>query len=82
MRFVKADVSKWDDISAFFALVKHYAGRIDQVYANAGFAQKSSIWDDVVDESGKLAEPELATMDVTLKGAIYSKAFPQVMRCY
>lgn len=72
MRFVKADVSKWDELSAFFAFAKHYAGRIDQVYANAGYAQSSSIWDDVIDDDGKLVEPELTTMDVTLKGVIYS----------
>ena len=70
---MKADVSKWDELSAFFAFVKHYAGRIDQVYANAGYVQQTTIWDDVVDEHGKLAAPDLSTMDVTLTGTLYSR---------
>lgn len=65
-------MTNWDSLSGFFGFVKHYAGRIDIVFANAGYVQKASPWDDVVDENGKLLEPDMATLDVTLKGVIYS----------
>lgn len=72
VHFIKADVSNWTELSAFFAQVRHFTGRIDHVYANAGYSQKYDLWGSTFDDDGQLAEPSTATLDVTLKGTIYS----------
>ena len=43
------------------------------VFANAGVVQDSAVWEDELDVSGNLAEPQLLTLDVTLKGVVLSK---------
>ena len=43
------------------------------VFANAGVVQDSVIWEDELDADGNLVEPQLLTLDVTLKGVVLSR---------
>ena len=72
VHFIRADVSSFLSLAAFFAAVHKTAGHIDLVFANAGVIQPSSIWDDDFSPEGDLLEPSLFTLDVTLKGIIFT----------
>ena len=72
MHFIRADVSSFLSLAAFFAAVQRTAGHIVLVFANAGVIQPTSIWDDELSPDGDLLEPSLLTLDVTLKGVIFT----------
>jgi NAD(P)-dependent dehydrogenase (short-subunit alcohol dehydrogenase family) len=71
--FSVANVTDWRSMSLFFAQVYQSAGTIDMVFANAGIIMHETIWVDDCDTDGNLSPPDLLTMDVCLKGAIFSE---------
>ena len=72
VQFIQADVSDFASLALFFSIVHKEAGHIDLVFANAGVIQQSSPWDDDFSADGELKEPSLLTLDVTLKGVIFT----------
>ena len=79
--FSRADVTDWKSLSSFFAGVKAKAGSVNMVFANAGAIQDSVIWEDEMDVDGNLAEPQLLTLDVTLKGVVLSRLLGHTGGC-
>jgi NAD(P)-dependent dehydrogenase (short-subunit alcohol dehydrogenase family) len=68
---VQGDVSKLDDLDRLFAQIKRERGRLDIVFANAGFARYAAL--------GSITE-ELydSTFDINVKGVLFTvqKALP------
>ncbi|KAG4429643.1 hypothetical protein IFR05_014878 [Cadophora sp. M221] len=60
-KFVKCDVSKWEDQVELFKTAASFTGKIDYVVANAGICNEN-----------EPTEPNLKTIDVNLKGALYT----------
>ncbi|PQE14351.1 short chain dehydrogenase reductase family oxidoreductase protein [Rutstroemia sp. NJR-2017a BBW] len=70
-KFVKCDVSNWEDQVELFREAASFTGKIDYVIANAGVCPK----DEVFDFSGPSlppSKPSLLTIDINLKGALYT----------
>lgn len=70
---MQADVTQWDSLSAAFSSVYKSAGRIDLVFANAGVIEKDRFWETSFLQDNHVPEPDMLTVDVTLKGALFSK---------
>ncbi|KAF4463142.1 hypothetical protein FALBO_10044 [Fusarium albosuccineum] len=70
--YYEADVTDWASQRDLFSVVKQKYGRIDLVFANAGVGERNTVFDDILDSDGSLAAPNLAVIDVNLKGAIYT----------
>ncbi|KAF7867368.1 hypothetical protein EAF04_005451 [Stromatinia cepivora] len=70
-KFVKCDVTKWEDQLQLFAEAALFAGKVDYVVANVGICLN----DEIFTFAGKDQEPtkpDLTTVDVNLKGALYT----------
>ncbi|PQE31736.1 short chain dehydrogenase reductase family oxidoreductase protein [Rutstroemia sp. NJR-2017a WRK4] len=70
-KFVKCDVSNWEDQVELFREAASFTGKIDYVIANAGVCPK----DEVFDFSGPSfppTKPSLTTIDINLKGTLYT----------
>ena len=72
VHFIKADVSDFASLASCFSVIHKEAGHLDLVFANAGVIQQNSPWDDDFTADGELKEPALLTLDVTLKGVIFT----------
>lgn len=72
VRFVKVDVTNWDDQVSLFATAASLApaGRIAHVVANAGIHRPDSVFN--VDISKPPTKPDLPTIDVNIIGALYT----------
>ncbi|OAL23030.1 hypothetical protein AYO20_11092 [Fonsecaea nubica] len=66
--FMKADISKWDELAAVFEHIYREQGRIDVVMANAGISREPKL---IVDEETP-SKPALHTVEVNLIGTIYT----------
>ncbi|KAL1903161.1 hypothetical protein Sste5346_000446 [Sporothrix stenoceras] len=72
VRFYEGSVSIWaDQLRIFEGVIAQY-GRVDLVFANAGIDEVvEDVFVDTIDEAtGKLQEPKLLVLDVTLRGVI------------
>jgi NAD(P)-dependent dehydrogenase (short-subunit alcohol dehydrogenase family) len=72
LRFVKCDTSKWDDQTRLFreAAALSPTGRISYVVANAGIIRSDEVF--MQDETDELKEPDLKTIDVNMKGTLFT----------
>ncbi|KAL5314362.1 hypothetical protein ACEPPN_018788 [Leptodophora sp. 'Broadleaf-Isolate-01'] len=70
-KFVKCDVSKWEDQVELFKTAATFTGKIDYVVANAGICPQDEIFSFAGDEN-EPTEPNLKAIDVNLKGALYT----------
>ncbi|CAD6893682.1 unnamed protein product [Tilletia laevis] len=69
---IKADVTNWEDqLAAFQAAEKHY-GSISVVVANAGITDVEMFYDDASEDVAVPKRPNLATIDVNIKGVVYT----------
>jgi NAD(P)-dependent dehydrogenase (short-subunit alcohol dehydrogenase family) len=68
----KGSVTIWSDQLKLFETAQDKYGAIDIVYANAGIDETAGTFIDSFDSNGKLEEPSLKTLDVSLKGAIFT----------
>ncbi|TGO31654.1 hypothetical protein BHYA_0455g00030 [Botrytis hyacinthi] len=70
-KFVKCDVTIWEDQRRLFTEAASFTGKVDYVIANAGICAP----DEVFTFAGKgqePTEPNLKTVDVNLKGTLYT----------
>lgn len=72
LRFIKLDVSSWENQRDAFIQVEEWFGRIDHVFANAGIGPTINFLDDTLDENGHLAPPDLRTININLLGVIFT----------
>jgi 15-hydroxyprostaglandin dehydrogenase (NAD) len=63
------DVSSWESSAAAFKKVFEWAGRIDFLAANAGVAEKESLY--TLPDEDEPQKPNLATVEVDLLGVFY-----------
>ena len=70
--FNQCDISDWDSHAAAFKRIYQERGSIDIVVANAGITEQGRL---VVTHEEEPQKPNLRTVDVNLKGTIYSKRF-------
>ncbi|GAA6009499.1 hypothetical protein JCM10207_003804 [Rhodosporidiobolus poonsookiae] len=66
------DVSKWADQVALFEHAEQKYDRIDIVFANAGIYERGNLLESKTTAEGKLEEPTLETLDVDVRGSIYT----------
>ncbi|KAK6066669.1 hypothetical protein SCUP234_11978 [Seiridium cupressi] len=69
--YVKADVSSWSEVLNLFTKTWERFGSIDVVLSNAGTHNFETIVDDKLDADGKLAAPNLKSLEVNLHSAAY-----------
>ncbi|KAF4468004.1 (-)-trans-carveol dehydrogenase [Fusarium albosuccineum] len=69
-KFVKTDVTKWEDLIMLFNEAKEAHGRVDHVFANAGIGPRADYLSTQLDPNGNLIEPSNMNLDVNLKGVI------------
>ncbi|KAF5981584.1 levodione reductase [Fusarium bulbicola] len=69
-RFVRTDVTRWEDLLALFKEAKKICGRIDHVFANAGIGPRTDYLSTRLDKNGDLVEPPSQVLDINLKGVI------------
>ena len=69
-RFVKADVTKYEEQLAAFETAFNLHSRLDFVFANAGIAGKADFYD--ITDLWPPKAPSLIVEDVCLRGIIYS----------
>ncbi|CAI7641896.1 unnamed protein product [Penicillium palitans] len=72
LKFIKLDVSSWENQRDAFIQVEEWFGRIDHVFANAGIGPTTNFLDDNLDENGQLTPPDLRTVNVNLLGVIFT----------
>lgn len=60
------DVTDWESLRDIFLSFEH----IDIAVANAGVSQDPGYFDDVLDENGKLAEPQHLVVDVNFRSVL------------
>ncbi|KAJ5192289.1 hypothetical protein N7449_008431 [Penicillium cf. viridicatum] len=72
LRFIKLDVSSWENQRDAFIQVEEWFGRIDHVFANAGIGPTMNFLDNTLDENGHLTPPDLRTINVNLLGVIFT----------
>ncbi|CRL26592.1 Short-chain dehydrogenase/reductase SDR [Penicillium camemberti] len=72
LKFIKLDVSSWENQRNAFIRVEEWFGRIDHVFANAGIGPTTNFLDDNLDENGQLTPPDLRTVNVNLLGVIFT----------
>lgn len=71
--FVTTDVNDWKSQCHLFEHAFQTFGSIDYVCANAGIPERGPwIFEDILDSSGELQEPDLRIIDINLKGVILS----------
>ncbi|KAH7403838.1 hypothetical protein BKA64DRAFT_777550 [Cadophora sp. MPI-SDFR-AT-0126] len=70
-KFVKCDVSKWEDQLELFKTAATFTGKVDYVVANAGICPPDEIF-QFAGNDAEPTEPNLKTIDVNLKGALYT----------
>ncbi|KAF2102083.1 NAD(P)-binding protein [Rhizodiscina lignyota] len=70
IKFMQCNVLVWKELRNVFAQAKRQFGSVDIVFANAGILESTSLFDDKLDDSGELAEPNLLTIDVNLKAVL------------
>ncbi|KFY79503.1 hypothetical protein V499_01515 [Pseudogymnoascus sp. VKM F-103] len=70
-KFVKCDVSKWDDQVRLFTEAASFTGRVDYVVANAGICPEDQVF-SFAGEDKEPTEPNLKAIDVNLKGTLYT----------
>ncbi|GAB7349168.1 hypothetical protein MBLNU459_g8104t2 [Dothideomycetes sp. NU459] len=69
--FQAADVTKWNSLVELFEAAFQRFGSIDCVCANAGIPEKGDfLLSDVVDEDGKLVEPDFKIIDINVNGVM------------
>lgn len=66
---LRCDVSSWESSAAAFKKVFEWAGAIDFFAANAGVAEKESLY--ALPDDDEPQKPNLATIDVDLLGVFY-----------
>lgn len=66
---IQCDVSNWESSAAAFKQAFEWAGRIDFFAANAGVAEKQSLYTLPDDDEPQM--PNLATVEVDLLGVFY-----------
>ncbi|KAK5044726.1 hypothetical protein LTR84_010500 [Exophiala bonariae] len=69
IHFVKCNVTNWDDQTRLFREAESFSPthQIHYVVANAGIIRKDEVF-----EFGEPTEPELSTIDVNIKGTLYT----------
>ncbi|OBT53388.1 hypothetical protein VE04_06767 [Pseudogymnoascus sp. 24MN13] len=70
-KFVKCDVSKWDDQVRLFTEAASFTGKVDYVVANAGICPEDQVF-SFAGEDKEPTEPNLKAIDVNLKGTLYT----------
>ena len=73
---VKVNVTSWDDQCRLFEVAQSSYGSVDIVIPNAGIGE-SGRFGTVKFENGKPVQPNLFTLDVNLKGALYTAHLAQ-----
>jgi NAD(P)-dependent dehydrogenase (short-subunit alcohol dehydrogenase family) len=88
VKFVKCDVTSWEDQLKLFAQAALFTGKVDYVIANAGIFRKDEVFtfsgeiyhrctepetDDIpIGKDQEPMKPDLAAVDVNLKGTLYT----------
>ncbi|KFX85748.1 hypothetical protein V490_09441 [Pseudogymnoascus sp. VKM F-3557] len=70
-KFVKCDVSTWDDQVRLFSEAASFTGKVDYVVANAGICPEDQIF-SFAGKDKEPTEPNLKAIDVNLKGTLYT----------
>ncbi|KFY43575.1 hypothetical protein V495_03872 [Pseudogymnoascus sp. VKM F-4514 (FW-929)] len=70
-KFVKCDVSKWDDQVRLFSEAASFTGKVDYVVANAGICPEDQVF-SFAGKDKEPTEPNLKAIDVNLKGTLYT----------
>ncbi|KAL4966562.1 short chain dehydrogenase reductase [Aspergillus stella-maris] len=68
--FIPCDVTSWPSLQAVFAKIIKQAGRVDMAFANAGTSEARDYSMDILDDSGNLAEPDFAVMNVNFRAVV------------
>jgi NAD(P)-dependent dehydrogenase (short-subunit alcohol dehydrogenase family) len=73
VKFVKCDVTKWDDQTRLFreAVAFSSTGKVSYVVANAGISRQDQVFARPEPDQ-EPAEPDLKTMEVNIKGTLYT----------
>ena len=73
MRYVRCDVTSYEDNLRLFDTAFNAFGRIDHAWSNAGIVEQGDIFDPSLTLDNVKAEPNrsLKVLDVNLKGPIY-----------
>ncbi|GAA5889811.1 hypothetical protein JCM6882_004332 [Rhodosporidiobolus microsporus] len=66
------DVTSWQSQVALFEHAVKTFGPIDVVIANAGIFEGGLLLEDKLDETGKLAKPDISTIDINIIGSTYT----------
>ncbi|GAA5852853.1 hypothetical protein JCM9279_006204 [Rhodotorula babjevae] len=66
------DVTSWESQVALFDRAVETYGQIDVVVANAGVFEMGTFLDDEVDADGKLTKPDFSTIDINVRGTLYT----------
>ncbi|GAA6037208.1 hypothetical protein JCM8097_008621 [Rhodosporidiobolus ruineniae] len=69
---IKCDVTKWEDQVKMFRHGVNTFGHIDVVVANAGISEPHPLMDLTEGEDGEPQEPKMTTLDVNVKGVMYT----------
>ncbi|GAA5972468.1 hypothetical protein JCM11641_001858 [Rhodosporidiobolus odoratus] len=69
---LSTDVSLWEAQLALFKHGLETYGSIDVVVANAGIFEGGLLLEDKVTENGKLAKPDVSTIEINVLGSIYT----------
>jgi NAD(P)-dependent dehydrogenase (short-subunit alcohol dehydrogenase family) len=71
-KFVKCDVSSWDDQAALFKQAYEWQGRLDFCALNAGIDDRDDIFNSISSDSKKPPKkPNMKTIDIDLIGPYY-----------
>ncbi|KAH7169617.1 uncharacterized protein B0J16DRAFT_359209 [Fusarium flagelliforme] len=63
-KFIKTDVTKWEELLVLFNKAKEAHGRIDHVFANAGIGPCADYLSTQLDQNGNIMEPSSRNLDV------------------
>lgn len=69
-KFIKTDVTRWEELLALFNKTKELYGCIDHVFANAGIGPRADYLSSQLDQNGNLMEPSSQNLDTNLRGVI------------
>lgn len=67
-----ASVTEWNELRNVFEWTDNKFGRIDVVLSSAGVTERPGFDDATYDAQGKLQPPNLSTLDINLKGSLYT----------
>ena len=80
--FHRADVTKYEDLSAAFQQSFDARSQLDFVFANAGVIERSNFYASFDGSAGPPPEPDLLSIDADLKGVILTTYLAQhYFRC-